>query len=318
MKNFITSTTLLFLAATAAFSQGDNKVLAENEKNKITEGIVISIPIDSNKNWNYGGIATFNFSQVALNNWAGGGVSSITTTGLLNLNAVYAKNKASWVNSLDMAYGIIKNKNVPLQKSDDRIELNSKFGRKASKDWYYSALMNFRTQFAPGFNAPGDTVKISNIFAPAYVITALGMDYKPNANFSAFIAPFTSKITIVNDPFLSAAGAFGVEAGETFRSEVGSFIKVAYQKDVMENVGFTTKIDLFSNYLNNPQNIDINWEVLLNMKVNKYITTSVSTLLIYDDDIDIAVDNDNDGTIDGSGPRVQFKEVLAIGLAYKF
>ena len=301
-----------------ANAQGDNKVLDASEQAALVTNLQAAELDDSTKIWNFGGLTTLNFSQVSLNNWAGGGVSSLTATGLVNLNAIYAKDKTSWVSSLDLAYGLLKNKDVDAFKSDDRIEFNSKYGRKASDHWYYSALVNFKTQFSPGYSTPGDSIAISNFLAPAYVIGALGMDYKPSENFSVFISPITSKTTIVNDPILSAAGAFGVEEGETIRSEFGAYLKMAYQRDVVENVSFQTKLDLFSNYQNNPGNIDVSWETLISMKINKFMTASISTHLIYDDDIDIAVDNNNDGIIDEVGPRVQFKEVLAIGLSYKF
>lgn len=302
-----------------ANAQGDNnKVLDSNEQDAVVAKMKAVPVIDTNKTWTYTGLTTLNFSQVSLNNWAGGGVSSISATGLVNLNANYAKNKDTWTNSLDLAYGILKNQNVDPLKSDDRIEFNSKYGHKKNEKWYYSALLNFKTQFSPGYNAPGETITISDFFAPAYLITAIGMDYKPSDNFSLFLSPATSKVTIVNAPSLSKIGAFGVEPGENSRSEVGAYIKMMYKRDLVENVSFSTKLDLFSNYLNNPQNIDVSWETLINMKINKFMTASIATHLIYDDDVNISVDDNNDGILDGFGPRVQFKEVLAVGFSYKF
>lgn len=309
---------LSFCATIFSHAQGDNKVLDQSEQTALVNKLKAETPVDSTKNWAFGGLTTLNFSQVSLNNWAGGGVSSISATGLVNLNANYTKEKASWSNSLDLAYGLIKNQDADPFKSDDRIEFNSKYGYKASEHWNYSALMNFRSQFAPGFTTPGDSIAISNFLAPAYVIGAIGMDYKPSENFSMFISPITSKTTIVNDKTLSDAGAFGVEAGEIIRSEFGAYLNMDYKRNLVENVSFQTKLNLFSNYLNNPQNIDVSWETLIGMKINKFMSASISTHLIYDDDINIAVDDNNDGTIDGFGPRVQFKEVLGIGLSYKF
>lgn len=310
---------LLFITCIAAFSitAQDDKVLDPTEQKDVIEKLTEEVK-EEKKDWTFSGLTTLNFSQVALSNWAGGGVNSISATGLINLNANYAKNKDSWTNSLDLAYGLLKNKDADAFKSDDRIELNSKYGRKATEHWYYSALLNFKTQFAPGYSTPGETVTISDFFAPAYLITALGMDYQSSENFSLFLSPATSKITIVNAPTLSAVGAFGVDPGETIRTEFGAYVKMNYKRDIVENVNFQTKLDLFSNYLNNPQNIDVSWETLIGMKINKFMSASISTHLIYDDDIDIAVDDNNDGVLDGFGPRIQFKEVLAIGLSYKF
>lgn len=312
------SVILLFVVRSFFSFAQDDKVLDDKEKEAVITKMKTTAPLDTTKTWKTFGLIGLNFNQVSLTNWAGGGTSSIATTGIMNLNANYAKGKTSWVNSLDMAYGIIKNADAPIIKSDDKLEFNSKFGHKASKYWYYSGLLNFRSQFAPGFKTPGDTVKISNFLAPGYLIAAIGMDYKPNDKFSAFLAPLTSKITIVNDPVLSARGAFGVDTNATVRSEFGGFIKLQYQNNIVENVSFATRIDLFSNYLHNPKNIDVSWETLISMKINKFMSASIATHLIYDDDVKISVDENKDGILDGFGPRVQFKEVLAVGLAYKF
>lgn len=142
------------------------------------------------------------------------------------------------------------------------------------------------------------------------------MDYKYKDVLSVFIAPLTSKSTIVNSPILSDMGGFGVDTGKFFRTEFGGYLKVQLKKDIMKNVTLTSKIDLFSNYLHNPQNIDVNFEALISMKVNEFITATIFANLVYDDDIIINwVDKDK---VAHSGPTTQFKEVLGIGFAYKF
>lgn len=269
-------------------------------------------------NWTKGGLVSFNFSQVALSNWAGGGQSSVAVNGFLNVFANYKKGIHSWENSLDLGYGIVQQGNADFRKSDDKIDFTSKYGRQASKVWYYTGLVNFKSQFAPGYNFPNDSVKISNLLAPAYVLASIGMDYKPNEVFSAYISPVTAKFTIVNDDDLNSIGAFGVENNEVLRTEVGGYIRAQFKKDLIENVNLQSRIELFSNYANNPENIDVNWETIIAMKVNKFITANISATVIYDDDIDISIDNNDDGVIDKVGPRTQFKEVLSIGLSYKF
>jgi hypothetical protein len=176
---------------------------------------------------------------------------------------------------------------------------------------------------SPGYDYPNDSVKISNLFAPAYLLGAIGLDFKPNAYFSAFIAPLTAKITFVTDPTLSAAGAFGVDPGKKTRIEVGGYVRVIYSKndfknEFLKNVSFTTKIDLFSNYFDNPQNIDVSWETQVALNVNKFISVNLNTHLLYDDNIKIPIDRNNDGVMDPPGSRVQFKEIFGVGLAYKF
>ena len=276
---------------------------------------------DTVKGWKTGGIFAITGSQTSLTNWAAGGENSVSLNALLSVFANYKKGKGAWDNSLDIGYGLLKQgwgKDIPFSKTDDKVDLLSKFGYKAFKSWYYAALFNAKTQMTPGYKLPTDTVKISNFLAPAYIIGALGMDYKPNNHLSMFIAPFTAKWTIVNDPVLSAAGAFGVEPGEIVKSEFGGYIRFIYTRNdfktpFLKNISFTTKLDLYSNYLKDPQFIDVNWEVLIAMKVNKYITINLTTNLIYDYDIKFPSDFNVAGV-----DKVQFKEIFGVGFSYKF
>lgn len=308
-------------------------------------GLIISFSaIAQDTTWTTGGIYTLNFNQTSLTNWSAGGENSIAANSLLNVFAKYRKNRAAWDNSLDLGYGLLKAGEKDFRKSDDKIDLLSKFGYDATSKnkWFYSALFNFRSQFTNSFEYPTDTTKnlISKFAAPAYILFALGMDYKPKDYFSVFISPLTMKTTLVMDQDLADAGSFGVEKatydslfkktadGENIRMEYGAYINAKFQKDVLTNVNFLTKLDLFSNYAENPQNIDVNWEVLIAMKINKYLSASINTQLIYDDDITIQeydVVNGfkipklkSDGVTPVSGPRVQFREVLGIGLSVKF
>ncbi len=316
-KKFIALVILFSILSVLTFGQ-----VTEGEKNLRTQAT------DTTQGWKKGGVLSVNLAQTSLKNWAAGGQNSIAVNGMLSVFANLTKGKSRWDNLLDMGYGILKQgKGTDPMKTDDKIDFLSKYGQEAFNNFYYAALLNFKTQMAPGYNYPNDSVKISNIFAPAYLLGALGMDYKPNGYFSAFIAPLTVKFTFVNDQLLSDAGAFGVTPGEKIKSEFGGYIRVIYSKndfknDILKNVSFTTKIDLFSNYLDNPQNIDINWENLVAMKVNKYISVSLNTVLIYDDNILILVDRNNDGDVsdpeDIPGKRVQFKEIFGVGFSYKF
>lgn len=293
--------------------------------------------IDTTKGWVIGGFINISLSQTTLKNWSAGGQNSLAINGIMSVLANYKKKKSGWDNSLDIGYGLLQQgKDNDFMKTDDKVDLLSKYGRQTfNKHWYYAALLNFKTQMTPGYNYPNDSVKISDFMAPANMITAVGMDYKPNAYLSAFMSPVTGKTIFVNNQELADAGAFGVEAatydsvgnvlskGKTLRNEFGGYVRIIFSKndfknEWLNNVSFTTKIDAFSNYLDNPQNIDLNWETLIGFKVNKYITVSFNTLLIYDDDIIIAVDKNNDGVIDESGPRTQFKEILGVGFSYKF
>lgn len=307
VKHFLT----LLLAITYCYSNGQ---VVDAEKTLKAQST------DTTKGWTKGGVIGINLAQTSLTNWAAGGQNSVAANGFLSLFAKYKKGKNAWDNSLDLGYGILSQEGVKYtKKTDDKIDLLSKYGREAFKNFYYAALVNFKTQMDVGYNYPTDSTrdKISNRFAPAYIVVALGLDYKPDAYLSIFAAPFTGKLTIVNDQDLADAGAFGVEKGKNSKSEFGGYIRMIYSKndfkgEFFKNVSFTTKIDLFSNYSKDPQNIVVNWENLIALKVNKYISVNVSTQLIYDDKIKI-VDKKNIAK-----PRIQFKEILGIGFAYKF
>jgi len=296
-------------------------------------------PKDTTEGWITGGVFGANFTQVSLTNWAAGGQNSVSLNGLLNLFADYKKNKSSWDNVLILNYGESKLGGSDWIKSDDRILFNSKYGRKLNEDWYYAALVDFKSQFAPGFTSAEEINKISDFLAPGYVLGAVGMDYKPSDKLSAFFAPVTAKLTVVNNQQLADQGAFGVEGaeyagdnpdstkikdGERTRLEIGGYFRLQYKTEVAKNVSFQTNLDLFSNYSENPQNIDVNWDNLISLKVNDFLTTTITTSLIYDDDVDITETNaegipktDQNGNAI-IGPRTQFKYVIAVGFQYKF
>jgi hypothetical protein len=336
MKTKIAVTTLFVTGFITMTYAQDDKVLTAAEEKALVEKLS-SKTAGSDSLWKFGGSSGLNFSQVYLSNWAGGGQSSISATGLVSLFGNYKKGKSSWDNTLDLAYGVLRQGDAgQVIKTDDRIDFSSKYGRDAGKGWFYSGFLNFRTQFAPGYpiaaGAEDRSRLISDFLAPAYLLAAIGMDYKSTDKFTIFMSPATLKTTIVMNQDLADIGAFGVEKaiidpitgdiitpGQNIRNEVGGFLKMMYKTEVMENVTFQTRIDLFSNYLNNPQNIDINWETLVTMKINKWLNASIATHLIYDDDIKIFVANpDLPSGGEQVGPRVQFKEVLSLGISYKF
>jgi len=313
---------LTFLVLSCHMGYGQNKVKVKD--------LTIHTK-DTVDGWDKGCIVTTNLNQTAQWNWAAGGQNSIAVTGLLSAHATETTGGGLWENNFDLAYGVVRQGNTKdWWKTDDKIDLTSKYGKKAVRKWYYAALLNFKTQLAPGYNYPDDSTKISDLLAPGYVIVALGAENKPEKEFGLYVAPLTLKVSMVNDQKLADAGAFGVEkaiydqttgarmsAGKKTRTELGSYVRIFYAKEVMENITLKTELDLFSNYVDKPENIDVNWEVLLNMKVNKYISASISTQLVYDNDIQIGVDSNGDGVIDSYGPRTQFKEVIAVGLSYK-
>ena len=289
----------LFIAASAQITEGESKLK--------------SVVTDTIHGWKKGGATNINISQATLSNWAAGGENSFALNGVLGLFTNYKDTTTAWDNSLEVGYGVLKQGTTGLRKTDDRLEINSKYGKKAFKNFYYAALLNFKTQFAPGYNYTINK-KISNFLAPGYLVGAIGLNYQPNSYFSAFLAPVTGRLTIVKDTALSNYGAFGVDPGKSLRMEFGGYARVVFTKqdckgELLKNMSITSKLDLFSNYLKNPQNIDVSWENIIFMKVNKYIVVSLNTNIVYDADVKDRVDN---------VAKVQFKEILGVGFAYKF
>ncbi len=301
-------------------------------------------PTDTIKYWTKGGFVSLNLNQVSLTNWAAGGENSFSATLIGNGFTNFKKNKIYWDNSLDFSYGLLKPGDLDWRKNEDRIEVNSKFGRQTSKKVYFTVLTNFKSQFAKGYNFPNDSVYVSKWAAPAYLLISIGLDYKPFEYLSIYISPATGKFTFVSDDGLANQGAFGLDpavfagdnpdstvitAAKHSRAEFGAYFTALFEKEIFKNVTLKTKLDIFNNYTDknkpNRKEFDINWETNINMKVNKFLTASIITHLIYDADILFNIDENEDGVTDlradGSekiGPRTQFKEVFGIGLSYKF
>jgi hypothetical protein len=269
---------------------------------------------DTIKPWKFNGLSSINFSQVSLSNWSAGGENSYAFNGLLNVSANYSKDKNDWANTLDIGYGIQKQGDQDFRKTDDHIDFLSKYGRKISKSMFFSAMLNFKTQMSDGKRYDPDTAVISRLFAPAYLQAALGIEYKPNETFYAVISPIAGKLTMVLDDTLSAQGAFGVDPGNKTRMELGGSLAIGVKKEIMKNVTFNSTLGLFSNYIEDPQNIDVDWKVMINMKINNYLSANLNTQLIYDDNI--ASIDDKTGL--PGGAKVQFKEIFGVGLTYKF
>lgn len=283
--------------------------------------------------WKTGGKGTLNFSQVSLTHWAAGGENNVSLLGSANLFANYKKGKLVWDNILDVTYGMIKQGDADFQKNDDNVSFLSKAGREARKNWYYSGLLNMRSQITRTFTFEGTIM--SEFLAPAYIQLALGMDYKKKDVFSLFLSPAAGKLTVVRNQDLADAGAYGVDPavynetdstlvtkGMNYRYEFGAYMLAKLKIDLVENVTLDSKLELFNNYTDkntgNRANIDVNWESRIFLKVNKFISASIFTHIIYDDDTKLEIDLDNDGVTDKMAPRTQFKEVFGIGLSYKF
>lgn len=272
------------------------------------------------KLWTTSGVFNINMTQVSLTNWSAGGFSSVSGIAMFNGTANWKKDRKAWDNSLVLAFGGQHTHNgTDPQKTDDRIELNSKYGYELAKAWYLAGLFQFKTQFTEGFNADG--VRISNFLAPAYTLLGIGLDYKPDPKLSVFFSPGTARLVTVTDELLWLGSTdpefrvYGVKNGSTTELELGGYLRLQYTTELAENITFMTRGDVFSNYLRNPQNMDVTWETLWTFKVNEWFAATLNTLLLYDHDTNLPkVDAEG---IPYLGPDTQFKETLGVGLSFK-
>ncbi|WKZ67227.1 MAG: DUF3078 domain-containing protein [Flavobacteriales bacterium] len=270
--------------------------------------------------WQRSGVFNINMTQVNLTNWAAGGFSSVSGIALFNGTANWKKGRRAWDNSLVLAFGgqHIHNGTDP-QKTDDRIELNSKYGYELNKAWYLAGVLQFKTQFTEGFDANG--TRISNLLAPGYALLGIGFDYRPNDKFTVFISPATARMVIVTDETLWGGSTdpemrvYGVKYGNTTELEAGGYLRAQYQTELAKNITFMTRGDLFSNYLREPGNLDVTWETLWTFKVNSWFAATLNTLLLYDHDTKLPKVDENN--IPYAGPATQFKQTLGIGLTFK-
>lgn len=271
------------------------------------------------KHWDVSGSASLNMTQSSYSNWASGGQNSIAGVIHGGLGLHYLKGKWKWDTSLDLAYGLMTQKESGRSKTEDKIELATKLSRKAARHWYYALLAQLKTQFDKGYSSYPVKKEhrwsyTSKFMAPGYLTLALGMDYNPNADFSLFLSPVAIRATYVQDKWLSDAGYYGVEPGKKSLIQYGTFVKAVYQKELIEGrVLLKSKLELFSDWEDKPQNIDVNWEVNVDFKATKWLSTRLYTQLIYDDNIRFL---EQDGSIKGA--KVQLKEVLGIGISYIF
>ena len=246
---------------------------------------------DTTKVWNQKGNFSLLFNQSNFNNWAAGGENNLSGNVGINYDFNYKKKNVTWDNKIIASYGLVKTKNSPFEKkTDDRLELNSLFGKKAKGLWYYSAILNFKTQIAKGYiygkDANGAEIRTetTNLLSPGYLTFGPGMLWKKSNNLKFNIAPATSKITIVDSGFtVPNKGYFGVEEGKNVRYELGFYGSGYFKFNLMTNVSLENIFSVYSNYIEKPENIDLDYQINVVMKINRYLSTNLSMQAIYDD-----------------------------------
>ena len=263
--------------------------------------------------WTTEGFAGLKLTQVSLTNWSAGGDNSVAFDLQGTYQANYKKGKHIWNNRLELAYGLNKTGEDGMRKANDKIYMNTNYGYSIAKHWYASAFTTFQTQFSPGYDySVNKDIAISEFMSPAYMTTGLGFTYDPGKIFTVVLSPASWRGTFVLNDRLSDEGAFGVDPGKHLLSSFGANLKGEVKYEFLKNMTVYSRLDLYSDYLHKPQNIDVNWEVQINMAINKWFSTTLTTNMVYDDDIKIV---QKDGS---KGSRLQFKEVLGVGVQFNF
>jgi len=277
--------------------------------------------------WKFRSELSWLLSQGVVTNWAKGGddniASILNVTSYLNYN-----NKVTKVNSattVRFALGLqASGKPWDINKNLDFLEINSKIGHKAFGKFDLSGLFQFKTQFLPGYNYPNDSVKVSKFFNPATVIVGYGLDYKPDKNTSISFSPFSYKGTFVPDTANINQTKFGISSDRRSKNELGAYLIVSSKVSLFEKVNMTNKLQLFSNFLSKPQNVDVDWEMITTININWFTELRLNIHLIYDDDTKLPVyDSENNPVIDINGiqkkaPMVQFKEYMGLSFVFRF
>lgn len=282
---------------------------------KIENPYVVETP------WLLNGEGSVGFTQTYYENWKKGGESAISL--LLNLkgsaNYSSADSKIKWENSAEIRNGWLQpgGKGSELKKNDDKVEVTSRFGLRAHKKWYYSSEFNFNTQFFRGYKYPKAEYPdpISGFMSPAKTYFKLGMDYKPNSDFSLFLSPITVKNVFVKDTALIDQTKFGVEAGKRAFWEPGLNAEFKYKTDITQDISWETKYKMFVNYRDPFKKLDIDWENNLRVQLTDYISMRMMLHMVYDDDVLFPVYDENDNKI-GEKAKLQIKEFITVGFNY--
>ena len=274
-----------------------------------------------------------NLSEVAFVNWNSGGNNSVSALFYAGFDRDFEKDLTIWKNSAKLRYGINAQEGREIRKTEDEIRLSSSFGFRtdSTDNWYYSGKFSFNTQFANGYKYPDTEVPISKFMAPGYTFLGVGTEFShPEEELTVYLSPITFKSTFVLDQKLANEGMFGVEPavtdelgniireGENVRTEFGFLVTSEFSRQVFENIDLSNQLSLYSDYLNKFGNIDVDWQLAVNMKVNDFVKANVGTHIRYDDDVKFKEDANNDGKLETSGPRVQLKQMLGVGVVYEF
>jgi hypothetical protein len=275
--------------------------------------------------WDIKVISKLNLNQVTFTNWAKGGENSLSLSGRLSSSLDYVSfdKRRLWDNDIDLRLGFTQTKGEPFEKNQDLFKINSKFALKAENKWFYAANAELRSQFTDGYKSgeEGTGTPISAFFSPVYFNLSVGMDYKYGTKknkklFSVLTSPLAFKITAVTDTATINQTRFGIDKDKRSRQEIGGSVEFLFEYAYEDIYNVKSRMRFFSNYQENPENVDFNWTTSMTYHLNRLFAISFSFDVIYDDDVDILLGTEEDGT-KIYGQRLQFREFIGFGITYR-
>lgn len=312
------------LSTVSVFAQDDEKKAAEAALATEVKSTEIS---DSAKHWKFTGMVGLNASETMLFNWAAGGNNNVTGVVFANLTLSYKKNKLAWDSNLDTEFGELfsSDLNPKLRKSSDKININSKLGYKLAKCWYLSLLGSFKSQYANGYeyanNDAGDKKLISSWASPSYTDLSIGVDFMPNDIFTVFVSPVAGRLTTCRVDSLRAN--YGVPVDKSYTAALGFSAKAGVNYTKIKNLKIISSVTIFTPYTSKVQrfgNFDVDWDFAISYNFFKCLNVSLMTSLKYYDQVLIAPTEKQllkDPT-EHARKRVQFKEMVGLGISYSF
>jgi hypothetical protein len=276
--------------------------------------------------WDYTLGSVFTMNQTYLSNWTKGGESSFSTMLDLTGEAVYNNKEArtQWINSVRVNFGTLNTKENGFRKNNDLFEINSKFNRNAWGKIGMSSSFYMKNQLAKGYTYPNDSVVVSKFLNPATLTVGVGFEYKPYKSTTLNVAPLSYKNTFVLDTAMIDQTKYGIDKGKRSKQEMGAQVVFNNKIAPLKDLSIENRVRLFSSYLNKPQNVDVDWELIMDQRINWFFTIRVNLHLVYDDDTRFPVLDSGGIPVllpDGSQKKVaktQFKEFIGLSLQFKF
>lgn len=327
----ITLVFAMMMAFCSVFAQDNSEARSvglDNDKARTAAIESVNATTDSAKNWKVTGILSFNVGATGLVNWAAGGNNTINLLAGANVSFLYHKNNIAWDSNIDTEFGEAYVENAQYnhnwQKTNDKLNISTKFGWEFHKNWYLTALGSFKTQYAYGYDYSQEVLSpISRIMSPSYTDMSVGIDWKYKTLLSIYLSPAAGRITscldenlrgnYLGDDYIEG----GAKYGKNYRAEFGASFRATVLYDQVKNLKILSTVTLFTPYNKNFGNIDVDWDFSISYQFLKVLNVSLGTQLKYYDSVKF-IGKTKGVTDEVPTQHVQFKAILGLGVGYSF